>query len=995
MKSPQCVFLDWQRPALVAAVEWLRRKYGPATPAPKKPAKKSSTGKSTTSQRQFSFDEPAAAPGAAWDLSGVIVVVPGKRAGRRLLELLVFEARDHNLHFTPPEIITEGRLPEMLYAPKHPFADALTQDLAWSQALRKLSGAQLQAIVPHPPEASDETAWLQLGNMLRVRHTELAADTLTFDHVVEHGRTLERFPDAARWEAMSAAQRLYLHSLDELKLWDIQTARLKAIEFRELKTDKQIVLLGTVDLNRTLRAMLDMVAGNVTALVAAPQSLAERFDSHGCVLPEPWREVAIPLKDEQIRRVDGPADQADCVARIMAGYAGSYRGDQITIGVPDEQLVPHLQRQLEQCAVPVRWVEGKRLPDTRPFRLLDAVGELLRSNTLRSFAALVRHPDVFQLLTPYRDEGKASDTESSISLSLLDELDRLQVDYLVTRLNPKYWPKEVQRKVEEQRQFTNVVRAIDRVNALLDPLRNKPQRLAQWSKPILEVLQAVYTSGCDDDHTLAALEKIRKPLQSQIALPESLDPRLPAEDAIAWTLDQLRSEAIPPPASEEAVEMLGWLELPLDDAPALIVTTFNEGFTPESTSGDSFLPNSLRTSLGLLDNERRYARDAYAVSAILASRESVHLISARRDAEENPLVPSRLLFAAEPEKVVARARRFFQPLKDAPQRTPLIGAGLPLPATSQIYVPRVPEDLELPTVLKVTQFKDYLTCPYRFCLRHLLKLEEIDDSCEELAANAFGNLLHNVLEKFGAETSLRDSTKQDDIYDFLVEKLRIAAGLRYGDQDRLAAVDIQLEQMQARLKHFAAWQADHRTAGWRIEYSETTEDPAAADAEKAKKVSTDDAEVVVDGVPFLLRGRIDRIDQHEATGAWAIWDYKTSDTAKKPTATHQKKQEWIDLQLPLYRYLAAEVESQLKSILDIDGRIQLGYVQLPKSISDVKFDIAEWSSADLEVAYQQACAVIRGIRQGVFWPPKYPPPDFSEAFAGLCLDNVFGRPECE
>src|SRR5205809_895758 len=101
MTSPQRIFLDWQRPALVAAVEWLRRTYGPASPATKKPAKKASTA-----QRQFSFDELAApTPGAAWDLSGVIVVVPGKRAGRRLLELLVFAAGDHHLHFTPPEIV--------------------------------------------------------------------------------------------------------------------------------------------------------------------------------------------------------------------------------------------------------------------------------------------------------------------------------------------------------------------------------------------------------------------------------------------------------------------------------------------------------------------------------------------------------------------------------------------------------------------------------------------------------------------------------------------------------------------------------------------------------------------------------------------------------------------------------------------------------------------------------------------------------------------------
>src|SRR4051812_29180617 len=112
MKSPQRVFLDWQRPALVAAVEWLRRTYGPASPT------QGPTKKASTAQRQFSFDEPApATSGAAWDLSQAIIVVPGKRAGRRLLELLCFEARDHNRHFTPPTITTEGRLPEMLYAP--------------------------------------------------------------------------------------------------------------------------------------------------------------------------------------------------------------------------------------------------------------------------------------------------------------------------------------------------------------------------------------------------------------------------------------------------------------------------------------------------------------------------------------------------------------------------------------------------------------------------------------------------------------------------------------------------------------------------------------------------------------------------------------------------------------------------------------------------------------------------------------------------------------
>jgi ATP-dependent helicase/nuclease subunit B len=517
MKSPQRVFLDWRRPALLSAVEYLRRKYasGESQPPPTanaasaRPAKRKGQSEG---QRLFGFEEPVGnlpAPpavenggAATWDLSRVIVVVPGRRAGRRLLELLVFAAREHGLFFTPPTITTEGKLPELLYVPKWPFADSLTQDLAWSKTLRQLKPKLLHAIIPHQPAMYDETAWLQLGQMLRQRHTELAADQLTFDDVVKHGANLPAFPDALRWEAMRAAQNAYLLTLDELKLWDIQTARLKAIEFKEIHSEFDIVLLGTVDLNRTMRAMLDAVAEHVTALIAAPESLADWFDSHGCVIPEPWLTAEIHLRDEQVLRVDGPADQADATAKILAEYGGKYRGDEISIGVPDEKLVPHLQRQLEQCGVPVRWVEGKLLPETGPYRLLAAAAELLRNGTLRSLAALVRHPDVFVRLTMAAKEER-------VGLTLLNELDRLQADYLVTRLNPKSWPFEVRRKLETGDAFGSVAQAIEQITKLLAPLHAKPQRLAEWSQPIMQVLVSCYGDRSCDAATVAALSKIR------------------------------------------------------------------------------------------------------------------------------------------------------------------------------------------------------------------------------------------------------------------------------------------------------------------------------------------------------------------------------------------------------------------------------------------------------------------------------------------------------
>ena len=78
----------------------------------------------------------------------------------------------------------------------------------------------------------------------------------------------------------------------------------------------------------------------------------------------------------------------------------------------------------------------------------------------------------------------------------------------------------------------------------------------------------------------------------------------------------IAEESIPREAGEPAVEVLGWLELHLDDAPALVITGCNEGFLPTAVSSDPFLPEGLRRRLGLPDNARRYARDAYAPTCL-------------------------------------------------------------------------------------------------------------------------------------------------------------------------------------------------------------------------------------------------------------------------------------------------------------------------------------------------------------------------------------------
>jgi ATP-dependent helicase/nuclease subunit B len=399
------------------------------------------------------------------------------------------------------------------------------------------------------------------------------------------------------------------------------------------------------------------------------------------------------------------------------------------------------------------------------------------------------------------------------------------------------------------------------------------------------------------------------------------------------------------------------------------VCSFCEGHVPSSVNADAFLPNALRSRLGLQDNARRYARDAYALSVLAASREHLDLIVARHDSQGDPLSPSRLLFATGRDQIARRALRFFAtppPRRDLP---PLAGRLTPSRTESGLVVPRpIPRADEI-RELPVTAFRDYLACPYRFYLRRVLKLQSCDDSAEDLDGGAFGSLVHEVLRQFG-QGSYRESTDAAEIRQCLRELLERCAAGQFG-RHPLASVRVQLEQLRLRLDGFADKQAERTATGWLIESTE------------GEQQEHTDAVFQVNGRSLILRGRIDRIDVHRETGQRAILDYKSSDSPRTPEQAHQRGDDWIDLQLPLYRHLA---RSQ-----GITGPVQLGYVLLPKDVDKIEFCMAQWTEEQLAQADDVARRVAQLIWKGEFWPPTEPAPDFSEEFAAICQDGVFER----
>jgi ATP-dependent helicase/nuclease subunit B len=329
----------------------------------------------------------------------------------------------------------------------------------------------------------------------------------------------------------------------------------------------------------------------------------------------------------------------------------------------------------------------------------------------------------------------------------------------------------------------------------------------------------------------------------------------------------------------------------------------------------------------------------------------------------DPLRPSRLLLRCAEAELPGRVAALFRPAETA----------RPAPSWRRAWrlqPPVVPP----PVRVSVTAFRDYLRCPFRFYLKHALKMETVDPFKSELDALDFGTLCHAALEAMGREPALRDRTDAAGLREFLLAHVDRRARDLYGTELTLPLL-VQLESARQRLARAAEVQAEQRAAGWVIEHIERKFELALG--------------------AVTVSAKIDRIERHAATGAVRVIDYKTSDKGVSPLAAHvrsarrgetapawarftrgDKELVWTDLQLPLYLEAVAG---------EFGGAAGAGYFNLPKAVGETSLVLwedydAEWRAA----ARRCAEGVAAAVTAGVFWPPaEMAPRDEAEAFAGL------------
>lgn len=995
--------------------------------------------------------------GGRLDLSNALIALPAKGALRRIETLLVAEAERRvelgqiDPDWLGPELMTCGRLPEALYLSKRPFAEPLTSMLAWRRAIAEMkSEAPRRYADLFPVDAEDSST--DLAELVIRPYNDLAAGGIDFQRVASSTFIIPQ--ERARWGALADLQARYWAILDAAGLWDVQRARVVAVERRECRTEKSIYVAGAIDLNGIQKKMLEQVAERVTILVFSPENGANRYDAFGCVDPSKWEEAVFDIPAERIFKATTPVGAGGIAARLAETLQNDSGGEplarRLTIGVADEEARPFIEQELAGYGISVDSAAGLIPTRNRVVRLLETTAKFLRRREFGPFAELVRFPDLERYLRRIEPSLAGCDW--------LSALDRHQRRYVPERLTARFGEsvEEAPEDEEEERRrdrlnreaLRTVCRTLERLFAPLvtdaetAPQISKPPsspddtgelaildaldgtvgpdevdggdtsesigsvlrrngELAQalrrqilpsdWIAPVDGLISAIYpetdTAPTEEDRQIdTGIKMLHGFFTVLTRIPRSLAEPMTFDRLIDLLLRHLRSVRLPTPSSPDAVELLGWLDLALDDRPELILVGFCDEFVPSSRSADLFLPDRLRLHFALENNRTRGARDAAMLSSILASRPRTRFIFEQASLTDDPLRPSRfLLLTGEPEETARRTLAFFgngsTPNPPLPPREPAARR-----ARSAFQAPILRPSGPAPDSFPVSSFKTFLDSPYIWFLQQALRLERLADNASEWGPDLFGSLVHRALEAFGRDETAARSNDAEAIAAFLDRKIDPLAK-RYAENDSAGTVRLQIEQARGRLRQFARWQAEWRDAGNEILFVESSP------AEPYRRT--------LDGAPVTVSGKIDRIDFNRTLNRYFIFDYKTFDSvveggkddmaspfekllnmragnlidkkylkylpypppgrSDEEDADPKKKwRHWIDLQLPLYLPLARRMIAE--SGRDAAASCTAGYIALPKS-GAVSAYAADWSAGDLAEADATFDWAIRTIRR--------------------------------
>ncbi len=261
------------------------------------------------------------------------------------------------------------------------------------------------------------------------------------------------------------------------------------------------------------------------------------------------------------------------------------------------------------------------------------------------------------------------------------------------------------------------------------------------------------------------------------------------------------------------------------------------------------------------------------------------------------------------------------------------------------------------TSISPTRLETYATCPYRYFLQSVLRLEEVEEpeTVEQLSALNRGSLIHDILNKF--------LTRFSDQLNGAAEHAHLKRELRAIAEECCAAAE-----QRGQGGYPLVWEFDKAIIyedldQWlELEMAEQTGSslrPGAFEVRFGPRWHGDDGptsdysvdhplEVQFDGGKLSFHGRIDRIDWNADANAFRVVDYKTGRASKDGADEFTQGK---TLQLPLY--LLAATHALHRHHVDVslkEGRAEYFYATRRGEFKRVQFSgkTLERRNADFE-----------------------------------------------
>ena len=920
-------------------------------------------------------------PSGVRSLAHLMVVVPTAQSGRNLRLALAKKAAEKGWGgILPPRVVqpfhlvrpADQSLPEANEAEvaamfmrflSEKRSVALT---AWPHLFQRAEGTMdLQAVV------DSDAGFALLDQMLDIWRV-LAGKGLLMQDVPKNeaaARVLEAAlgEDRARWDELASFEADFFSFLEahglRLPVASVALARQSAApldpEIRE------IVLPALADPVLVLHDVLAQYAARVqiTTLLHCAESDRDRFDEWGCPKVECWTGAARPIVSGLVNDdIASLPDDKMLAKRLVKDFPAQGSGLKLpTLGLCDSGLFTVISAAFLNEGYVIQNPERNRLA-------VSSLGILLRDLLAfwrpaaagvpwASFAALMRADDVLTAL----ESARLAPSRAQV----LAGLDVYQNACLPTFVEGKLECPKVEHGKEAVAAFVacgngflSWMEEARKGRPLVDFLRDmlgriffkRPQGGARSDKEFTQAVDCV--RNVLTMLSSASIGKLGFSDASLIALARRL------LGAASYSLE-----------SEEAdvVRTEGWLELVWSLGDKIALAGLHEGSVPDSVVGHAFLPNELRTALGLTSNETRLARDSWLLQELVASHapHAVRAYVARTNAKGDICRPSRLAFLCSDDTLASRVKGLFGDVGET--------ALTPPRKVSETWRLRLPDEVALKTkdgqeYLSPSAIDTYLKSPLEYLLKYGLGMGDRYEEKKELGFNDYGTFVHLVLQRFANEQKTNPLTDESSITKAL-EAIIDEEVKRFGAHPT-ANVLLQLQSARERLMRVAAIQAECAQEGWRVE---GTEIPYFAKPFEELDVS--------------IKGFVDRVDcrvRPDGGKEFRIIDYKTWDEfecakrkhvsagaakqidfaerLKLPTQLERRKPvRMLTVQLPLYgACLKAEFPERF------DGPIT-GYDYLV--LAEDKVDVLSVMDY-VDLSLRTARIAIERIKANIFWPAR-------------------------